>query len=313
MSTPSPRPWLSIVMPVHQPNQWLDDALASIEDDGRDGGIEIIIRDSTPDFPAGAVFVAQHRERLRIDYDHMPHIASWTRKTNLGVEEARGRLVCTLHQDDVWLPERITVIRAMISEHPDAALYLTPSRLIDSASRDLGGWRPPFAPGKVEQVAFRDMLLVQNSIAMPAPVFCRDAYLKAGGLDESLWYTPDWELWLKLGEQGPVVFDPRPTTAFRIHGGAQTMTRSRSEFAEQLGIVLDRHLAEGSPTERISRASVRINTALAEAAAGDARAKWRALGSFARLGPVDAVRYLKYSRLIERLWPRLRLRFAGGL
>ncbi|WP_394731057.1 glycosyltransferase [Altererythrobacter sp. GH1-8] len=313
MNNKPSRPWLSIVMPVHQPNQWLDDALASIEDDGRDGGIELIIRDSTPDFPAGAVFVRQHRERLRIDYDHMPHIASWTRKTNLGVEEARGEHVCTLHQDDVWLPDRIQIIRNMIDNYPDAALYLTPARLIDHASRDLGGWRPPFPLGEVAQAAFRDLLLVQNSIAMPAPVFKRAAYIAAGGLDESLWYTPDWELWLKLGEQGPVVFDPRPTSAFRIHGGAQTMTRSRSEFAEQLGIVLDRHLTADTPTARISRASVAINTALAEAAAGDASAKWRALGSFAKLGPVDAVRYLKYSRLIERLWPRLRLRFAGGL
>ena len=313
MSTSKPRPWLSIVMPVHQPNQWLDDALASIDDDGRDGGIEIIIRDSTPDFPAGAVFVQAHCERLSIDYDHMPHVTSWTRKTNLGIEEARGEYVCTLHQDDLWLPERIVVIRKMITEHPDAALYFTPARLIDGASRDLGGWRPPFAQGVVPSEAFRDKLLVQNSIAMPAPVFRRDAYLAAEGLDESLWYTPDWELWLKLGEQGPVVFDPRPTSAFRIHGGAQTMTRSRSEFAEQLGIVLDRHLAEGSRNARISRASAAINAALAEAAAGDARAKWRALGSLARLGPIDAVRYLRYSRLVERLWPRLRLRLAGGL
>jgi hypothetical protein len=42
-------------------------------------------------------------------------------------------------------------------------------------------------------------------------------------------------------------------------------------------------------------------------------AAWRALAEFARLGPVGAWRYLRYSRLAERLWPRLRLRFAGGL
>ena len=40
---------------------------------------------------------------------------------------------------------------------------------------------------------------------------------------------------------------------------------------------------------------------------------WRALAEFARLGPVGAWRYLRYSRLAERLWPRLRLRIAGGL
>ncbi len=313
MSLARSKPWLTVVMPVHHPGPWLDDALNSIVDDGRDGGIEVIIRDSTPDFPAGAVFVSKHCDRLSIDYAHMPHIASWTRKTNIGVEEARSEHVCTLHQDDLWLPERIQAIRTQIAEHPEAALFLSPARLIDAGSQDVGGWRPPFEDGTIPAMEFRDLLLVQNSIAMPSPVFRRDAYLACGGLDESLWYTPDWELWLKLGEQGPVVFASTPNTAFRIHGGAQTMTRSRSEFAEQLDIVLDRHLDPASRNARISRASVAINTALAQGAAGDRSAKWRALGTFLRLGPVDGARYLKYSRLVERAWPRLRLRVAGGI
>ena len=112
----------------------------------------------------------------------------------------------------------------MLGQRPDR-------HVVDAGGRDLGGWNPPFAPGVIDPAHFRAILLVQNSLAMPAPVFRRDAYLATGGLDETLWYTPDWELWLKLGAQGPIVFDPRPATAFRIHAGAQTMTRSRAELA----------------------------------------------------------------------------------
>lgn len=307
-------PWLSVVMPVHRPTPWLEEALASIAAQGeaRDA-IEIIIRDSTPEGPAGEAAAARFASRLAIDYAHVPSVASWTAKTNAMVAAARARHVCTLHQDDVWLAGRAQAMRAMLARHDDAALIFGPARLIDPAGRDMGGLYPPFTPGLIPNSQFRDRLLVQNTLAMPSPVFSREAYIAAGGMDETLWYTPDWELWLKLGDQGKVVFDPQPTSAFRIHPAAQTMTRSREELAAQLQLVLARHLLPKARTAQLSQASVAINIALAEAAAGDRAAKWRALASLWGLGPLGAYRYLRYSRLAERLLPRLRLRLAGGL
>lgn len=307
-------PWLSVVLPVHQPTQWLDAALSSIAaQDEPKGEIEIIIRDSTPGGPMGATIAARHAGALAIDYAHTPETPSWTAKTNTMVAAATASHVCTLHQDDLWLAGRTRSLRSLIADHPEAVLLFGPARLIDPTGRDIGGWHPPFAAGVIPPAQFRERLLVQNTLAMPAPVFRREAYLAAGGLDESLWYTPDWELWLKLCDHGPVVFDPRPTSAFRIHPAAQTMARSREELAEQLERVLARHLPPASQTARLSRASVAINIALAEAAAGKRGATWRALANLCWLGPVGAWRYLHYSRLVERLWPRLRLRLAGGL
>lgn len=307
-----PQPWLSVVMPLHRGAQWLDITLGSIPAMDVAGPIEIIIRDSTPEGPCDAAIDA-HRGRLMIDYAYQPDIPSWTRKTNMGVADAQADYVCTLHQDDIWLPERVEIARDMIAAYPDAAMLLTPAHIIANDGAMLGVWRPPLPTGLQDAGNFHDALLVQNSIAMPAPIFRRDAYLAAGGLDESLWYTPDWDLWMKLADQGPVAFDPRPATAFRIHGSSQTMTGDRGEFARQLDIVLERNLRPGCKTERISRASVKINTLLAEAADGKSASLAKALLALARLGPVDATRYLHYSRLMERVLPRLRQRIKGAI
>lgn len=302
-------PLLSVVMPVHGGGAWLDLALASVRSECP-GDVEVVIRDSTPDRSRADV-VERHARRLRIDYAYMPDVASWTRKTNLAVEAAHGTHICMLHQDDLWLEDRIGAARALIDRFPHASLLLTPCLLVDNGGRKRGEWHPPFPPGKVPSEMFRDRLLVQNSIAVPAPVFRRDAYLAVGGLDETLWYTPDWDLWLKLGDHGGVVYDPRPATAFRIHGGSLTMSGDRQEFGQQLDLVLSRHLSAGSRYARLSRASARINTLLSQAAQHDWRALVRALGTLVALGPIDAARYLKYSRIVERTLPRLRLRLAG--
>jgi GT2 family glycosyltransferase len=305
------RPLISVVMPVHGGGDWLDAALTSLESDVP-GDIELVIRDSTPE-QSRADIVARHAGRLRIDYAYMPEVASWTRKTNLAVEAARGVYVSILHQDDLWLEGRLARARDLIGRFPDAGLFLSPSLIVDEAGRRLGQWRPPFRSGKISPADYRDRLLVQNSIAMPAPIFRRDAYLATGGLDETLWYTPDWDLWLKLGEHGPVAYDPQPATAFRVHGNSLTMNGDRGEFTEQLEIVLSRYLRAGGKTARISRASVRINTLLSEAALRNPRALLRALGTLLALGPINGSRYIRYSRIIERVLPRLRLRFAGSL
>lgn len=305
------RPLLSIVMPVHNGGRWLDDALASIP--SRDEAeIEVIIRDSTPAAPCREA-VDKHSGRLAIDYEYMPEVASWTRKTNMGVEAAKADYVCTLHQDDLWLDQRLELARRMIAKWPEAVMHLSPSQIVDGLGRKLGLWRPPFMPGEIDPQHCTDALLVQNSIAIPAPVIRREAWLAVGGLDESLWYTPDWDLWLKLAAYGPVAYDAQPVTAFRIHPESQTMTGRRDEFAEQLEIVRLRHTRPGGKTERLARASTRINVALSDAATGRPLAIGRALAEMAALGPVGALRYLRLSRLIERVAPRLRLRFSGGI
>ena len=315
---PVERPRLSVVMPVHAGERWLDAALASVTT-SEEFPVEIVIRDSTPGQSCEAI-VGRHAARIAIDYAYMPDVASWTRKTNFAVKAARAEHIAMLHQDDLWLPDRLAVVAALIAHDPEAALLLTAAEFVDDGGRSLGRWRPPFAAGSVPSDSCRNALLVQNSIALPAPVFRRDAYLAAGGLDENLWYTPDWDLWLKLARAGRVNYDPRATVAFRIHGTSLTMTGSRdvADFRAQLETVLARHRVVAATStdrayQRCAAASIEVNCALAKAAAGESNS-WLALArTIAGLGPVGLWRYIRLSGIIARAVPRLKLRLSGAL
>jgi hypothetical protein len=108
------------------------------------------------------------------------------------------------------------------------------------------------------------------------------------------------------------------TTAFRVHGGSLTVTGSRdaADFEHQMKVVLDRHLARlPQPNRHIAKAgmaSIKINGALAAASAGRWSAFLPALARLVALGPVGIHRYLRDSRIAERLMPRLRARLAGS-
>ena len=318
LPSPPDAPWLSVLTPCHEGARWLDATLASVARQDCDG-VEIIILDSSQGQDCAEI-ANRHAGTLNIRYEHRPEVVSWTGKTNLAAQAARAPHLAMLHQDDLWLPGRAESLRRQLATHPDAALLLSPAQIIDQNGRKLGLWRCPLPSGVVEGDLLVERLLVQNFVALPAPVFSRDAWIAAGGLDETLWYTPDWDLWLKLAALGPVVYHAEPSTAFRIHAGSLTVSgsRDRTGFAAQMTTVVDRHIgripaARRGAVLKAARASVTVNDSLAAAATtGTARELARACGAVLRLSPPQALRFWRDSRIADRLWPRVRARLAGA-
>ena len=311
-------PWLTVIMPSHRGERWIDTALRTLAAEAATG-MEILILDSSP--TSATVDIArQYAESLDVRIFDRPDLASWPAKTNVGVSLARAEHICWLHVDDVWFSGRTATVRSWIDQHPNIPLHLAPSAIIDSRGRTLGVWRCPLpAETALPSAMVVERLLVQNFIAAPAPVFRKDAWLACGGLDESLWYTADWDLWLKLAESGPVCYHECVTTGFRIHSGSLTVAGSGdlADFAIQMHTVLDRHLprqgGNGTGVERAARASIGVNCALAAAAAGDFSELPRALFAVLRLGPSGLRRYWRDSRIADRVLPRLSARLRGAL
>ena len=312
-------PWLTVVMPVHDGAHFLGATLASAAQSDT-AGVEFLIYNSADDNGAARRVADAFADQLDIRWRDMPYLPSWQAKTNLGVEEAAATHVAMLHQDDLWLADHVTMARHAIAKHPDAALSIAPSRFADPEGRIVGQWRLPFTAGPLERSAFLATLLVQNSIAIPSPIVRRDAWLRVGGLDEKLWYSADWDFYLKLVDQGAIIVRDGTTTAFRLHKNSLTMSGSRKagEFRSQLEQVLDRHIgrvpaSSRAAIERRARASLEVNCALAAASGGAKDALAKAALQLLRLGPLDLARYVRQSRIIDRVLPRLRLSRAGGL
>jgi glycosyltransferase involved in cell wall biosynthesis len=309
-------PWLTVIMPSYCGERWIDTSLSSLAAEAADG-VEVLVIDSSPT-SATRDTARDYSDRLRLRVFERRDLPSWQTKTNFGVEIAESSHICWLGVDDLWLPGRAAAVRTWIEASPEASLHLAPTAIIDKGGRKLGVWRCPLpANGELRSALLTERLLVQNFVAAPAPVFRRDAWLRCGGLDEDLWYTADWDIWLKLAACGSVYYHDCVTVGFRIHDGSLTVTGSRdtAAFAHQMQIVLDRHLAKvgaGSKgIERAARASITVNTALSSASVGNLRGLLRAASEVVRLGPAGIHRYLRDSRIVERVAPRVRAKLTG--
>jgi GT2 family glycosyltransferase len=317
MKVQSATPWLSVLCPVYNGAAYLTATLESVRHQ-EDNDIEcIVVDDGSTD--ASLEILATYEKLLHLTVVTGKRTGNWVANTNLALSMARGRYVSFLHQDDVWFADRLSTLAAVVEHYPDIILLLGSAQFIDEGGRTLGGWHCPLPalPRRAPQALVLSRLLVQNFVPIPAPIFTRQAALAVGGLDDAQWYTADWDFWLKMAARGPVAYYPRPLSGFRIHSKSQTVTRSAwpADFRLQHKSVARKYLAATGGDEalrrriqRLSEFSIEVNTQLAAAVHGG-RLWWPGLlAGFMRLGPFDAYRYLRDSRIWERASARVRAR-----
>lgn len=306
----SKQPWLSVIIPTYNGSKYLAAALNSVVVQ-QDREVECVVIDdgSTDDTLA---IVDSFQNQLNIKLVTKARAGNWVANTNHALEVASGKYACFLHQDDLWLEGRLSQIKKAIAAYPQASLYLHDSVFIDQEGKPLGLWRCPLANKRriISTDEMLEKLLVQNFVAIPAPVFKRRAAIDVEGLSDELWYTADWDFWLKLAALGDTCYIPQPLSAFRVHGDSQTIRRSSSiaEFRQQMRSVVDKHLAHQGNREvsKVAFFSAEVNTTLAAMVHGESPNLLRLVWDFALLGPTGWWRYCQDSRIQERISARLK-------
>jgi GT2 family glycosyltransferase len=305
---------LSVVMPTYNGEEFIPAALESVQKQ-YDNGIElIVVDDGSTDRTLD--IVRDFAKTLPIRIVTPGRMGNWVAASNLGLREARGEWACFLHQDDFWLPGRIQRLRAEMGK-AEGQLIVHNAVFAGPDDERLGLWTCPLAEGNVAPERFVERLLVQNFIAIPSPAFRRSAAVDSGGLDEGLWFSADWDLWLRLGAAGPVRFVDEALAGFRVHPASQTAARRTKpgEWEQQLETVLSRHFeswpVSGRRRQSVRRAaavSVIVNSMLSAASRDEPIRPWKAVRNFLALGPQGWYRYLRDSRILQRVGSRLKVR-----
>jgi len=151
---------------------------------------------------------------------------------NRGFATAGGELIGWLNADDVYLPGAIAAMVDAAAEDPDRALIYGGAEFIDAAGRPLG-------PCTQVRPYSREALLNElDFIVQPATLFSRSAFEAVGGLDASLGYCFDYDLWWRIAGIGPIGYvDGEVVAASRDHEATKTRTRRAEYFQEGMQVV----------------------------------------------------------------------------
>jgi glycosyltransferase involved in cell wall biosynthesis len=310
-----PHPWLTVVMPVYNGERYLPEALESVAQQGAQDFELIALDDGSSD--RSLEILRRWESKLPLRIEQPPRCGNWVAVTNRGLALGRGEYACFLHQDDLWSRDRLRVLRAKVNEVPTTDFLMHATGYIDGRGVPLGRYHPPFRES-ADDLPADDVVrpfLIQNVLSIPSALFRRAAALEGGGLDERLWYSADWDLWLRLAARGHTRCVRRVLAGYRLHAHTQTSLRSGdlTEFRRQHELVFEKHfpawkaaLPDADAVAARARFSIDLNTALAAMANRQSAGIGRLAGAFVSLGLAGALRYVHDSRIVERMSARLR-------
>ncbi len=143
---------------------------------------------------------------------------------NRGISEAKGEFICLMDHDDYWYPEKLSRQIEEFARHPEAGIVY--SEFI-RWHRDESGSFP--APESFDRASIPDdtnpefsgwiyhQFLLDCWMLTSSAMFRNEVFEKCGTFDESLPYSEDWELWIRISREFQFIDLRRPTTLYRQH------------------------------------------------------------------------------------------------
>jgi glycosyltransferase involved in cell wall biosynthesis len=242
----SRRPLISVVTPSFNQAAYLERTIRSVLEQDYPHVEYLVLDGGSTD---GSVDIIR-RYADRLAYWTSGPDAGQAAAINTGWARASGDILAWLNSDDYYLPGTLAFVADVFAGHPDAPMVYGTCDFVDSDGR-------PFARvGSLFNA--RSLRRGHQMIPQPSSFIRRTALERAGPLDESLHYSMDYELFLRIAAVGEPAFVDRPLAAFTVHPDAKT-TR-------------DRRLARLETLEVARRNSRGLEKALIWGLAGRARA-----------------------------------------
>jgi glycosyltransferase involved in cell wall biosynthesis len=241
-------PAVSVVMSVYNGLPYLPAAIDSILAQTF-GDFELIIIDDGSTDGSGAVIDSYSDRRIRVlTQSNLGLVAS----LNRGIREARGRYVARHDADDQSEPERFARQIAYLARHPGTAVVGSPMSVIGEDGRIKH--RHAVLLGDPE---LRQELLVRSPFVHGSVMIDAAALDKSGGYDQSAWPAEDYDLWLRLSEQGRLANVPEYLYRYREHGAGIS---GQNAERQSVAVAVVREAAWLQRRRLISRRGIRLST-----------------------------------------------------
>jgi glycosyltransferase involved in cell wall biosynthesis len=229
--------------------QTLDSVLAQTHPD-----LEVLVIDdgSTDGTPA---IIESYGEPVRLVLRKNGGVC---RARNAGITMARGDFICLLDHDDYWYPDKLARQVQALCERPDAGVAYSTFRpwVVDPATRvhPSPSTIDPSASGDGIDDDFSGWiyhhLLMDCYVLTSTAMFRREVFERCGGFDESLPYSEDWDLWLRISRVYPFVKLRTTTTLYRFHASQGNRWVRPVDYRTQLLHAAVRRWGYASPDGR---------------------------------------------------------------
>lgn len=143
---------------------------------------------------------------------------------NKGLTMTTGDVIAWLNSDDVYYPGALSRVASVFEANPELQVVYGTADWIDDRDRVLKPFpTEPWRYNRLKEACF---------LCQPAVFFRRSLVERYGGLDKTLQYCMDYELWLRFGEHTDFYFLPEKLAGSRMYASNKTMGQTLTAHAE---------------------------------------------------------------------------------
>ncbi|WP_129709813.1 glycosyltransferase family 2 protein [Priestia megaterium] len=153
---------------------------------------------------------------------------------NKGIEMANGKIIGWLNSDDTYFPGVIKKVVELFNLYPSYGVVYGKGYHINEKSEIINSY--PVKPYKNYQDFF-DF----NIICQPAAFFRKEVFQAVNGIDESLYFTLDYDLWIRISKRFPLKFTDDYLANSRLHPDAKTLAAALDRGLPEILYVSNKH------------------------------------------------------------------------
>lgn len=158
---------------------------------------------------------------------------------NKGINMAKGDIIGWLNSDDTYnLGAIMKAVKVLINQ-PNAAMVYGKAHHIDEKSKIINSY-PVKKFNKPED--FFDF----NIVCQPAAFFRKNIYQSIGGIDETLYFTLDYDFWIRMSKKYPLSYIDDYLANSRLHKNAKTVADALERGFPEILHVSNKHFSSVS-------------------------------------------------------------------
>jgi O-antigen/teichoic acid export membrane protein/glycosyltransferase involved in cell wall biosynthesis len=221
------KPLVSIIIPYYNQPKFVTESVLSAKNQDYPS-IEIIVVDDGSTVPADTLLERTPGVTILRTENHGVSAAR-----NFGFRKSSGEFLIFLDSDDRLMPGVIEAHLHALENHPEAGLSFGPTKIIDRDGVEVRAARI-CRPRKEYFVP----LLESNLIGSPGAVMMRrESFVAAGMFNESFSMGEDYDLYLRIARQRPLVRHTFCTLEYREHGS--NISQAQEQMLRGTMLVLD--------------------------------------------------------------------------
>jgi len=242
-----PEDVVTIVVPAHNAEKYLGEAIGSaLAQDYR--GVEVIVVDDGSTDSTFEVATTLSTTDSRVRVLSQPHRGAAAAR-NAALAAATGSFVCFLDADDALAADGIREGLAFLHKHPDVDIVFSDVAVCDE-NLDM---RYIDARG-IPAVPWQTLFAIRNWFAGSSALLRRDICDHVGGFDERLLAAEDWDFWDRCAQTATFAYRPGVVAKIRTHSRQTTHDFDRVERA--WWTIVDRKRTEDARLGRLSLGAV---------------------------------------------------------